>query len=344
MSPSESSLRWYARVAAWLRPGSALARELIWRRSLAVIQDAINDRRFDRIDSLLQELELELEAFPPGDDLPPRWNRLGDLHQELSGSNADSERLFRRALVLAESHPGPQSANLALSLNNLGLLLLHQRRFEQALPLFERLLPLVEEQFGVDNPEVATCLENVAAACRGLGLDEEARVHRSRAATIRRGRTGALNRNSLERSSSGLAPDGSRARFWLSGLAAGLILLGGEALLNGVLLADDWSVLGAQLGLASPGWPAVLLVVVLTLLLGVGLVWVYLVLSPAFGPESRTAVLAGILLWFPVFGYTCTWLAVIGVFPPALMGVAAAWGLGESVLAALAGRWLYRRE
>lgn len=328
-------------MLAWFRPGSTAGYELRWRRLLSGVQTAVRDRQFDRIDGLLQDLEQQLEAFPLDDSLPPRWNRLGDLHQELSGSISDSERLYRRALALGEALPGFRSANVALSLNNLGLLLLHQRRFEEALPVLERLLPLVEEKFGAENSEVATCLENVAAALRGLGREEEARERRTRASSIRRQRAGPADKTPgrSARNSAGLRV--RIGRVWAAGTVAGLILLGGELLLNGVLLRADWLIVAETLGLQSLGTLALLLALALTLLLGPGLIWVYVVLTAAFGADTRTAVLAGLIVWFPAFGYTCTWLAAFGVFPPAMMTVAAVWGLGETVLAALVGRGLY---
>jgi tetratricopeptide (TPR) repeat protein len=342
MSIKEQDCPWYKRLAAWLKPDSQMAREVAWKSQLRALDEAVRAREFERLDGLLQEAEGLLESHLPSNELPPRWNLLGDLHQELSGSVSESERIYRRALVLSEASPGSQSANLALSLNNLGLLLLHQRRFDEALPVFERLLPIVETQFGSENPEVATCLENIAAALRGLHREEEARDRRNRAATMRRRRTGALGNGTDSMGPTVRVPVNWRG-VCLGGFAAGLILLLGEMILNGILLGEEWSVMALQQGWDPVGWAGGLLVAALTLAFGPILVVLYAAFSSLTGPGRRTAGLAALAIWFPVFAYTCTWLAVIGVFPSGLMAVGIVWGLGECVLAALAGRWLYRR-
>ncbi len=341
MSSTETP-SWYRRLASVLRGVSTLGRERKWRHRLQEVNDAVRERRFERIDPLLQSLEQFLESFPLGEDLPAKWNRLGDLFQELSGSMQDSERLYRRALALAEIHPGCRAANLALSLNNLGLLLLHQRRYGEAAPVFERLLPLVEEQFGADNPEVATCLENLAAAYRGLGRDEEARERRSRAVSIRRQTSPAVVRSPGR---PGAAPPSRQHRFriWTAGLLAGAVLAAGEALLNVVLLGGHWTAAADQLALDTPPAAGLAIVFLLTLLLGPLMVWLYTRLGGAPGQDSRAAVVTGLAIWFPAFGYPCAWLGVMGVFPAGMLVVEAVWGLGETVLAALLGAWWYRR-
>ncbi len=341
MSSNESP-SWHRRLTSALRGLSTLGRERQWRHRLEEVSDAVRERRFERIDPLLQSLEQFLESFPLGEDLPAKWNRLGDLFQELSGSMQDSERLYRRALALAEIHPGRRAANLALSLNNLGLLLLHQRRYGEAAPVFERLLPLVEEQFGADNPEVATCLENLAAAYRGLGRDEEARERRSRAVSIRR-QTGPGVLRSPGRPGAATPVRRHRLRVWTAGLLAGAVLVTGEAVLNVLLLGGHWTAVADQLGLDAPSAAGLVIVFLLTLLLGPAMVWLYTRLCGAPGQDSRAAVLAALAIWFPVFGYTCTWLGVMGVFPAGMLAVGAVWGLGETVLAALLGAWWYRR-
>jgi tetratricopeptide (TPR) repeat protein len=341
MSQMIQTLPWYARLVARLRPHSDAAREWQWQRRLKEVRDAIRERRFDRVEPLLQELERYLESFPPGEDLPPRWNHLADLFQELSGSMQDSERLYRRALALAEAYPGNRSVNVALSLNNLGLLLLHQRRFAEAAPLFEKLLPLMEEQFGTENPEVATCLENLAAAYRGLGRNEDASQRRSRAVSIRR-RSSDLLRSPVAPATTARPPRHA-LRLWTAGLLAGGVLVLGELVLNGVLLAAHWAAVADQLALPAPSTWWLAAVLSLTLLLGPAMLWLYTRLSATLGQDSRTAALTGVAIWFPVFGYTCTWLRAVGLLPAGLLAVTAAWGLGETMLASLLGAWWYRR-
>lgn len=163
------------------------AAEAEWKRVRKSVYEAIRQRHFDQIEPRTRELEKLVEALPQ--DVPERYERMnevGELFQELAGSNTTAESLFRRAGEESALHLGEDHGCCILSRNNLGLLLLQQRRFEEAEGLFSVLLPLVESRFGAESTETASCLENLAGALRGLEKSEEARQARARALQIRK--------------------------------------------------------------------------------------------------------------------------------------------------------------
>ncbi len=74
---------------------------------------------------------------------------------------AEAEKLLLAALKEAEKF-GDQDPRLATSLNNLAVLYRTQGKYEQAEPLSQRALAIVEKALGPDHPDVATSLNNLA--------------------------------------------------------------------------------------------------------------------------------------------------------------------------------------
>jgi tetratricopeptide (TPR) repeat protein len=171
-----------------LFPRSRWIVEGTWRRELERISQAVRERRYDRIEATLRDIEDLLPRIEPDSGGRVRkLNQLGDLFQEMTGSNLDAERLYRQALSAAETELDPTDDARILSMNNLGLLLLDLRRFAEAAFLFERALSQAERQFGGESLEAAACLENLAAVYRRTDRTSEAERLRSRATRIRRG-------------------------------------------------------------------------------------------------------------------------------------------------------------
>lgn len=168
-------------------PRTPLALHASWEERVRDLRRTIRERRYDEIEPKLQTMEAWLDS--EGSSHPQRvekTNQLADFFQELAGANLAAERLYRKALALAESDPPKNARGLALSLNNLGIFELQQRRHQEAEELFDRLLPLAEETFGEESLEVASCLENLAAVYRATSRQDAATEVRSRAVRIRR--------------------------------------------------------------------------------------------------------------------------------------------------------------
>ncbi len=182
--------RFTNQIGYWLNgllPNSPWTIEGAWQTRVGVVYQAIQARRFEQIEPLLRTTEeaiFKIDPTPAG--RVSKLNQLGDLFQEFAGSNQNAERLYRKALAVSNEMLPAGDPSHALSLNNLGILLLHQRKFDEAGSLFECLLPLVEERFGRDHVEVASCLENLAAVYRQTDKAQMASELRTRAVSIRR--------------------------------------------------------------------------------------------------------------------------------------------------------------
>lgn len=183
---TDARARLARRFLAWFPRSRRLAEET-WRGELQRLDRLVEERRFDQLEPTLHEIELRVEAlFPEASDYVRRLNEVAELFQDLVGDFQNAERLLRKALRRCESQEGLAPETI-LTLNNLGLLYLRERRGREAAATFQRLLPMVETQFGPNHVETASCLENLAAAYRQLGKTAEAARHKGRALRIRRG-------------------------------------------------------------------------------------------------------------------------------------------------------------
>jgi len=131
-------------------------------------------------------------------------------------------------------------------------------------------------------------------------------------------------------------------RVLLGGLLAGVVLNVGEYVLNQPILGEQWTVTMEALGLQAMSGSAVIWMVSWNFVMGISLVWVYAAIRPRFGPGPKTAVIAGLSVWFLVWllGFGTTVIA--GIFPGSLVGVTLIWGLFEVPIATVAGAWLYQ--
>jgi tetratricopeptide (TPR) repeat protein len=80
-----------------------------------------------------------------------------------------AERYWRQSLALYEQVLGPDHPDLAAPLNNLGRVLLEQRKFREALPLLSRSASIDLAQRSGTHDDLAFILSNLALAERGAG-------------------------------------------------------------------------------------------------------------------------------------------------------------------------------
>lgn len=132
------------------------------------------------------------------------------------------------------------------------------------------------------------------------------------------------------------------ARVVLGGLAAGLIIN-----VSGILLAHF--ALGPEYVEAfkakMPPQPMPLMFakhVGLRLWFGVLAVFIYAGFRPRFGPGPLAAVLAGLSVFLAAGLVLLLSLNDLGLLTGRRFWIAAAWTLAETVVATLAGAWLYR--
>ena len=123
------------------------------------------------------------------------------------------------------------------------------------------------------------------------------------------------------------------------GLLAGIvwIILGSVVT---ALLGRDFAALPNN-HLAKPTLGFILFNLVLDLLEGISIVWLYTVLRPVYGPGVRTAVIAAVAWWFIVSLGDATWCS-FGLFPPRTVVPLMIGTLPALVLATLAGTKFYK--
>lgn len=132
---------------------------------------------------------------------------------------------------------------------------------------------------------------------------------------------------------------------WLAGgVVAGIIVW----LLEGVgalLYMDDWEAALQAHNLAmemSVGtW---LLTVVVSLLVGLTLVFFYAAARPRFGPGPKTAIIVAVALWFGGLLVSLIGYHMIGLYPMGMLTIWGVQGLVELTVASLVGGWIYREE
>jgi hypothetical protein len=133
-------------------------------------------------------------------------------------------------------------------------------------------------------------------------------------------------------------------RVLLGGLVAGVVLNIGEFILNDMILAAQMKELLGRLNLPDPGGSFIAVAVILTLVIGVVIVWMYAAMRPRLGPGPKTAICAGIIAWIFVCVYCGVINGIVLQAPTNFLIIAIAWCFVEYVLAAIAGAWLYKEE
>lgn len=132
-------------------------------------------------------------------------------------------------------------------------------------------------------------------------------------------------------------------RVILGGLLAGLILNIGEFLFNGVIMASAMKEWAAAHNFPPEPTPTFFVAAtVLTFLLGIVLVWLYALIRPRSGPGPKTAIIAALVMWFGICLYCTIIYGLLLQQPANMLGIGIVWCLGEYVIAAIAGAWLYK--
>ena len=131
-------------------------------------------------------------------------------------------------------------------------------------------------------------------------------------------------------------------RVIAGGLVAGLIVNIGETILNIPLLGAQMEQALQARNLPPVGGAAIGYFVVMCFLLGIAIVWTYAAVRPRLGPGPKTAVTIGVLAWFMTLVWSGGSQVAMGVMPLNLTILGLAWGLGEIVIASLAGASVYK--
>jgi len=128
----------------------------------------------------------------------------------------------------------------------------------------------------------------------------------------------------------------------IAGLLAGLIINISESILNIPVLGAPMEAAMNARNLPPIGGSAIGVFIVGGFLLGVILVWLYAAVRPRLGPGPKTAIVSAVVVWFLANFWPTLGMGLMGFFPTKLLAISVVWGLGELILAALAGGWLYK--
>lgn len=128
------------------------------------------------------------------------------------------------------------------------------------------------------------------------------------------------------------------------GLVAGLVMNVVDGVVNGAILGARWLEETQRLGVDASqaaqsrslvGW------LVFDFLCGIALVWLYASIRPRYGAGPRTAIVAGIALWFITHLAFSAW-AFTGLYSTGIVAASTVGGLVAAVAGGLAGCALYK--
>ena len=132
------------------------------------------------------------------------------------------------------------------------------------------------------------------------------------------------------------------SRWLLGGLVAGAVIWlmeGAASKLYMDQMQEAMEARGLSMDMGAGVWMTSVLVGVIV---GLGLVFFYAACRPRFGPGPRTAIMVAVAMF--VVGYLVSLLGyqMLGLFPNDLLVKWGALGLIETIIASLAGGWVYR--
>ena len=137
---------------------------------------------------------------------------------------------------------------------------------------------------------------------------------------------------------------GINVNRWLAGgVAAGILIWVLEGITSMLLYMDQMEAALAAHGMSMELTAGVMVVgVVVSLIAGLTLVFLYAAARPRFGPGPKTAVIAAVVLWFGGWLLSLIGYGMIGLYPTGLLVQWGIVGLVELILAALLGGMIYR--
>ena len=131
-------------------------------------------------------------------------------------------------------------------------------------------------------------------------------------------------------------------RVILGGLVAGLVMNMIDGVTNGAILSARWAAESTRLGIdmsvqsqAVAGW------VIYDFVAGIVLLWLYASMRPRYGAGAKTAVIAGLALWFITHLAFAAWVFT-GLYSLGVVAASTLGGLVSGVAGALAGCALYK--
>lgn len=131
-------------------------------------------------------------------------------------------------------------------------------------------------------------------------------------------------------------------RVVLGGLVAGVVLNVFDYVLYGVLLADDFKAALQALGKPAMSGSLTAWFVFLDFVYGIFAVFLYAAMRPRFGAGPKTAIIAGLAIWFLAFLLHGAGEMPLGLFPNRLYVIPIIVGIVELPLATATGGKVYQ--
>jgi len=126
-----------------------------------------------------------------------------------------------------------------------------------------------------------------------------------------------------------------------SGLIAGL-LISLSAITMVPVVGNEMDMVLASKGLPPLSKMDMLYFVVLSFINGIALISMYALVKERLGAGIRTSVIVSVVYWFLTYFFSSISLIVYGFMPVRLTVIGIIWGLGELLLAGVAGSKLYK--
>ena len=129
----------------------------------------------------------------------------------------------------------------------------------------------------------------------------------------------------------------------VGGIVAGIIMNVVDYLVNGYLLAAQWTEASKKLntGVDAMAGSAVASYVGGDLILGILIVWLYAAMRPRFGAGAGTALRAAIAVWVTSLVFSGQ-MAMLGVYPSNLVMMSLCGALVAMIAGGYAGGMLYK--
>ncbi len=134
----------------------------------------------------------------------------------------------------------------------------------------------------------------------------------------------------------------NKGRIVLGGVLAGVILFGGDILVHGMILGARWQAQMEAGHVLDPGSMGMVLHILMPLVVGVCMAFLYALARPRLGPGPRTAMLVGLVSWVLIY---LEWTGNAFLFQPGgrfIPFVQVVGGLVATQLAAFVAGLLYK--
>jgi len=132
-------------------------------------------------------------------------------------------------------------------------------------------------------------------------------------------------------------------RVVLGGLLAGVVLNIVDFVFFGVMMKQEVDAAMQALGKRPGAMDSLVpLFVVVDFVSGIGLLWVYAAIRPRFGAGAKTAVIAGVAVWFFIGLLHAISEGPMGLFPQKMYTVGTVVALVQYAVAGAVGAYVYK--